>query len=270
MFLNYSPLKLIIGYKRNKCDRKLVYNVQNMTNIIISDLHLEEGRPDIADLFLRFLQTETRHANALYILGDFFEVWIGDDDLTSFNLSIMNALRETRQRGLPIYIMHGNRDFLIGKKFIKMTGCQLLPDEYVTNLSGVPTLMMHGDTLCTDDIKYMKFRKKMRNWFVQKFILMKSLKSRRSIAKHYREVSKAHVSTVPDYIMDVNQNEVERVMLKHSVFQLIHGHTHRKAVHSFCLNDIPAARTVLGPWHEYGNALICRPDGIKEFIDIKY
>lgn len=251
------------------CDKKLIRSVQNMTSIVISDLHLEECRPDIADLFLRFLQTEARNADALYILGDFFEVWIGDDDLTHFNLSIMKALYAERQRGLPIYLMHGNRDFLIGKKFIKATGCQLLPDEYVTTLSGVPTLMMHGDTLCTDDIKYMKFRKKMRNWFVQKFILMKSLETRRSIAKRYREASKAHISTVADYIMDVNQDEVERVMQKHHVLQLIHGHTHRKAVHTFDLNHSPATRTVLGPWHEYGSALICRANGQNELIDIK-
>lgn len=240
-----------------------------MNNIIISDLHLEESRPDIADLFLRFLKYETKQTQEIYILGDFFEVWIGDDDLTSFNLSIINALRAATNEGLPIYIMHGNRDFLMGKKFIKATGCQLLPDEYVVNMFGIPTLMMHGDTLCTADIKYMQFRKKTRNWLMKKLILMKSLENRRAMAKRYREASKAHVSAVPDYIMDVTQQEVERVMLKHHVQHLIHGHTHRKAVHQFELNTKPATRTVLGAWHEHGSALICEPNGNSQLIVIK-
>lgn len=228
-----------------------------MSNIVISDLHLEESHPAMVDLFLRFLKEIARKDNTLYILGDFFEVWIGDDDLTRFNLSVMNALQCAIKQGLSIYFMHGNRDFLIGKRFIKATGCTLLPDEYVINLYGTPTLLMHGDTLCIDDIKYIQFRKKMRNWLVKKLILMLPIEKRRSGAKHFREKSKAHLSMTADYITDVNQHEVERVMLKHGVQYIIHGHTHRKAVHEFTLNNAPATRTVLGAWHDRGSALIC-------------
>lgn len=240
-----------------------------MSILIISDLHLEETRPDIADLFLNFLNSDACQAQALYILGDFFEMWIGDDDLTPFHLKIMDALKAASDKGLSIYLMHGNRDFLLGNQFIKSTGCHLLPDEIVINLFGTPTLMMHGDTLCTADVKYLKFRKKTRNWLVKQLFLLKSLEKRREIAKKYREASKSHTKTAPDYIMDVTQNEVERVMLKHNILHLIHGHTHRQAIHSFQLNNKTATRTVLGAWHEDGNAIVCEPDGKKYFLEIK-
>ncbi len=232
-----------------------------MNILVISDLHLDDTRSNITDLFLRFLKDKAQHAKALYILGDFFEAWVGDDNLTDFNLKIMHALRESTQNGLPIFFMPGNRDFLIGKKFIKATACQLLPDEYVVDLFGVPTLMMHGDTLCTLDKKYIKFRKKSRNWFMQKLFLMRSLKTRRALVKQYREASRIHISTLPDHIMDVTQTEVERVMLKHGVQHLIHGHTHREAIHTFDLAGKSATRTVLGAWHDDGNVLVCEPGG---------
>lgn len=237
-----------------------------MTNLFISDLHLEESQPAITALFLQFLKDHTKPTNTLYILGDFFEAWIGDDDLSPFNQSIINALQNATRGGLPIYIMHGNRDFLLGKKFMAMTGCKLLPDEYIVHLAGKPTLLMHGDTLCTADVSYLKFRKKMHNWFFQKLILMKSIKSRRALAAQYREKSKDYIRTAPDYMMDVTQAEVERIMQKYGVQQLIHGHTHRPATHHFTLNAAPAARTVLGAWHDSGNALIYDEKGSKEFI----
>ena len=232
-----------------------------MNILVISDLHLDETRPDITTLFLNFLKENTQKTKALYILGDFFEAWVGDDNLTDFNRTIMRAFREATEQGLPIYFMHGNRDFLVGKKFFKATGCQLLPDEYLIDLFGIPTLMMHGDTLCTLDHKYLTFRKKSRNWFMQKLFLMKSLKKRRQLVSKYREASKAHMSTLPDYIMDVTQAEVERIMIKHDVKHLIHGHTHREATHYFTLGNKPATRTVLGAWHEHGSVLVCKPDG---------
>ncbi len=237
-----------------------------MTIIFISDLHLDETHPSSKDTFLTFLTQCTQQAKALYILGDFFETWIGDDDLTPFNQIIINALRSATDQGLAIYFMHGNRDFLIGKKFLQTTACQLLPDEYVIDIYGTPTLLMHGDTLCTDDIHYLKARKKMHCWILQKLFLLKSLKKRRIIAQHYREKSKSHIAKLPDNIMDVTQAEVERVMNKHQVQHLIHGHTHRQATHSFQLQNKPATRTVLGAWHDKGNALICKADGQQEFI----
>jgi UDP-2,3-diacylglucosamine hydrolase len=240
-----------------------------MINIFISDLHLEQDRPDISELFFSFLQEHTKPGHTLYILGDFFESWIGDDDLTPFNQSVIDALHRATSGGLPIYFMHGNRDFLLGRKFFKATGCTLLPDEYVVNLHGIPTLLVHGDTLCTEDKNYLKFRKKVRNWFVQQLFLWKSLKKRKEMANRYREASKKYVSTAPMHIMDVTQAEVELVMTKHKVQHLIHGHTHREAVHTFELNHLPATRTVLGAWHEHGSALICDETGNQTLIKIE-
>jgi UDP-2,3-diacylglucosamine hydrolase len=237
-----------------------------MINMFISDLHLEEARPDISAVFLKFLQQDAQKADALYILGDFFEAWIGDDDLSAFNLMIMNALAEATHNGLRIYIMQGNRDFLLGKSFCKRSHCQLLPDEYVINIAGAPTLLMHGDTLCTDDIAYLKFRKKSRIWFFQKLFLLKSLATRKKIADDMREKSRAYTSNAPEKIMDVTQSEVERIMTKHQVQHLIHGHTHRPDVHEFSLNNSPATRTVLAPWHEYGSLLICDDNGNNEVV----
>ena len=237
-----------------------------MVIALISDLHLDEKTPHIADIFKKFLQDCITNAEALYILGDFFESWIGDDDLTAFNCMIIDALSQATQKGLPIYFTHGNRDFLIGKRFLRRTGCKLLPDEFVANIFGTPTLLMHGDTLCTEDVKYLKFRKKSRSWLFKFFVQLYSLKKRRLIAQNYREASKAHISVTPEYIMDVTQSEVERVMLQHNVQHLIHGHTHRPAVHTFTLNTMPATRTVLGPWHEQGSVLICKGKGENELI----
>ncbi len=240
-----------------------------MNTLFISDLHLEEERPNITELFLKFLENHSkRHASALYILGDFFEVWIGDDNIAPFNQSIIHALRKATDKGLPIYFMHGNRDFLLGKRFLRASGCKLLPDEHVLNLANSPTLLLHGDMLCTADIKYLKFRKKSRNWLLQKIFLFKPLRKRQAIANNYRQASKIHTSTMPDHIMDVTQSEVERIMQKYHVQHLIHGHTHRPGVHHFELCNMPATRTVLGPWHEHGSALLCDEKGNKELIHI--
>ncbi len=240
-----------------------------MTKLFISDLHLDENRPDIAELFLRFLRENTKDAEALYILGDFFETWIGDDNLTDFNVMIMEALKTATNQGLPIFISHGNRDFLLGKKFLNATGCKLLPEEYVVGCYGTPILLMHGDTLCTQDRAYLKFRKKVRNYFVQQLFLWKSLAKRKKIADDYRTKSQKKMSTLPDHIMDVTADEVFNKMQKHGVQHLIHGHTHRQAIHEFILNNKPATRTVLGAWHEFGNALVCENSGKRSFIEIK-
>jgi UDP-2,3-diacylglucosamine hydrolase len=231
-----------------------------MINLLISDLHLDEFHPRISELFLTFLKDKAIHADALYILGDFFEAWVGDDDLSLFNLSIIKGLHEATQLGLPIYFMQGNRDFLVGKKFMKMTGCQMLPDEHVILLAGNKVLLMHGDTLCTADLAYQKFRKKTHNWFIQKLFLMKKLSARKKIAADYRKKSQAYTSTAPEQIMDVTPADVMRVMQKHKVQHLIHGHTHRPAVHRFQLNGMPATRTVLAAWHDEGSVLVCDDD----------
>jgi UDP-2,3-diacylglucosamine hydrolase len=237
-------------------------------NLFISDLHLDENQPEIAAIFLRFMATEARQADALYILGDFFETWIGDDDLSDFNRGIIASLRAATDAGLPIYIMHGNRDFLLGKRFLRATGCRLLPDEHVVTLAGVPTLLMHGDTLCTADTAYLKFRKRSHNWFMQKLFLLKSLTQRRLIATNMRAKSKIHTTNLPQYVMDVTPEEVMRVMCKHKVNHMIHGHTHRQAVHQLLVNDKPATRTVLAPWHEHGSVLVCDDKGEQRFVDL--
>lgn len=239
-----------------------------MTSLFISDLHLDENRPDIAEIFLKFLKNDAVQAQRLFILGDFFEAWIGDDDLSPFNQMIMNSLYAATQKGLPIFLMHGNRDFLLGKKFLRATGCTLLPDEYVVNLYGIPTLLMHGDSLCTLDVKYLKFRRKSRTWLYKKLVSFKSLESRRAIAAKMRAASREHTRMTAEYVMDVTQEEVERLMQKHEVQHLVHGHTHREAVHHFSLNQTPATRTVLGPWHEHGSVLVCEASGKKELIHI--
>lgn len=241
-----------------------------MLKIFISDLHLEEKRLDIAEIFFKFIEKEAIKAQALYILGDLFESWIGDDDLTPFNQSIIDALKKATSRGLPIYLMHGNRDFLLGKNFLKATGCQLLKEEEVILINHTPTLLLHGDTLCTEDVQYLKFRKKARSFWFKKCVLLKSLQKRREMANAYREKSKMHTSSTPDYIMDVTQSAVMNVMKKYSVQHLIHGHTHREAVHHFSLNDKDATRTVLGAWHSDGSALICKENGQQELIHISY
>lgn len=235
---------------------------------LISDLHLDPSQPHIADIFLRFLKEKALKAKALYILGDFFEAWIGDDDMSPFNQQIISALRTATSAGLPIYFMHGNRDFLIGKKFLTLTGCQLLPDEYVMNVFGTNILCMHGDTLCTKDHAYLKFRKKSRSWLFKKFIMLHSLAKRKKIAAEYRAKSKAYTSTAAAHIMDVTQSEVERVMLKNNVSHLIHGHTHRPAIHEFPLMNQQATRTVLAPWHDHGSVLVCDSDGKKYFEEL--
>lgn len=237
-----------------------------MTTLFISDLHLEENRPEMTALFLKWLDNAPQYAKSLYILGDFFEVWIGDDDDSPYHQTIIAALAAASDRGLAIYFMHGNRDFLLGKKFFAAAKCRLLPDEQVIDLYGSPTLLLHGDTLCTADLAYLKFRKKARSWLFKKLILLKSLEKRQAIAKMYREKSKTHTSTAPDNIMDVTQHEVQSVMLKHQVRHLIHGHTHRPGVHQFALNGQAATRTVLGAWHEHGSVLICDENGKKELI----
>lgn len=226
-----------------------------MKTLFIADLHLSEDNPDITGIFLNFLNSCGADVNALYILGDFFEVWIGDDDQSTFHTQIKQALRDATHKGLAIYVMHGNRDFLLGKKFQRETGCQFLKDPTLVNLYNTPVLLMHGDTLCTQDIAYLKFRKKARNVLFQKLFLWRSLAKRRAIAATMREGSKKHTATTAEYIMDVTQNEVERVMQKHQVKHLIHGHTHRPAIHEFLIDDEKYMRLVLAPWHDEGSVL---------------
>ena len=229
--------------------------------LFVSDLHLSPDRPATARLFLDFLDGRARRTEALYILGDLFDVWVGDDDRAAFNLEIVNALHDLAEAGTSLYFMHGNRDFLIGRRFARASGCTLLKDPSVVDLGGTPTLLMHGDLLCTDDVAYQRFRRKARNPFFQRLFLLKGLERRRAIAADYRRKSGEATSLKPEAIMDVNQAAVEAALRKHGVTRLIHGHTHRPADHRFELDGQRVERIVLSEWHQDRGEVLCCADG---------
>jgi UDP-2,3-diacylglucosamine hydrolase len=226
-----------------------------VTTLFISDLHLDPVRPEITESFLALLRGEARRAEALYILGDFFEVWVGDDDDDPHYARVMAGLKELTAAGVPVHFMHGNRDFLAGEGFLQKTGAVMLPDPTVIDLYGKPALLMHGDTLCTDDVEYQMVRRMLRDPAWQKDYLAKPLTERRAIAAHARAESKTHTAAKAEYIMDVNQREVEALMRKHQVARLIHGHTHRPAVHRFKSDGQDKERVVLGDWYEQSSCL---------------
>ena len=219
-----------------------------MTTLFISDLHLEESRPDITEAFLGFLDGKASGVDQLYILGDFFEAWIGDDERTPLQEQIATALRKLRDSGTRIFLMHGNRDFLIGQDFCDRAGATLLDDPTVIDLYGTPTLLMHGDSLCTADVEYQKFRANMRNPQWQQMILQRPLKDRQQMARQLREISMAKNQGKEEFIMDVTPEEVVKHLETHGVQRMIHGHTHRPAVHELTANGSPAKRIVLGDW----------------------
>ena len=230
-----------------------------MTTWFISDLHLEPSRPDSIQQLLAFLEKIQGQAEALYILGDFFEYWIGDDWLETPAgqqiLPIIKALRETSDSGVRLYFQHGNRDFLIGSHFVDLIGADLLPEQQMISLYGQSALIMHGDTLCTDDVQYQKARAVFRDPKWQSHVLNWTIEQRLERAKEMREVSQQNQQYKSDDIMDVNQQSLEQVMQEAGVSLLIHGHTHRPAVHDFMLDGKPAQRIVLGDWYQQGSFL---------------
>lgn len=236
-----------------------------MTSLFISDMHLSGERPEINTLFLKFLASEARQADTLYILGDLFEYWIGDEAMAHpDHAPIVAALKSLTDSGVALYIMVGNRDFLIGDDFAAATGCQLLTDPTVIDLYGQPVLLMHGDTLCTDDHDYQKLRQMLRDPDWRKEFLSKSVQERIEMAQHIREQSKDAIAGKQAQIMDVNQGAVEAAMLEHGVSTLIHGHTHRPADHQLELNGLPAQRHVLADWYSSGTALWCNASGCQQ------
>jgi len=230
--------------------------LETQSNIFISDLHLDEKDAKSSAEFLSLLTKCQEKEVTLYILGDFFEAWIGDDDYTSFHQSIISSLRLATERGVKIYFIHGNRDFLIGEEFAKQSGCELLPEMKKISIYGTSCLIMHGDTLCTRDIHYMRTRKWFRNSIIQALFLSLPLNWRRAIAVKLRNKSKAYTSNTVNELMDVTQHEVDRVMRENDVYILIHGHTHQPAVHSFQLDGKKAERIVLSAWHDKPKILV--------------
>lgn len=234
-----------------------------MSILFISDLHLSGERENITNLFIDFLEKRASNADALYILGDLFEVWMGDDMILPEYMPCINKMKQLVDNGLPLYVMQGNRDFLMAEQFSSLSGANLIDDPTVIDLYGTPTLLMHGDTLCTDDIDYQKFRAMVRDPLWQKDFLAKTSDERLAMAAKLREASKEAMSNKTMDIMDVNQDAVEKAMLDHGIDQLIHGHTHRPAIHNFMTNEQDMKRIVLGDWYEQGSVLVCDEKGCK-------
>jgi UDP-2,3-diacylglucosamine hydrolase len=226
-----------------------------MTTLFISDLHLDVDRPTSIARFLDFMQREARHASALYILGDLFEAWIGDDDTNPGYAPIIAALADLKLVGVPCFFMHGNRDFLIGKRFATATGCRLLAENAVVEIERDRVLLTHGDLLCTDDKPYMALRAVVRDPAWQREFLAKPPAERRRIADDLRSKSQTAIAAKSEEIMDVNQSAVEAAMRRHDVSILVHGHTHRPAVHTFSIDGQDATRIVLGAWYDHGSVV---------------
>ena len=225
--------------------------------LFISDLHLEESRPEITATLLHFLQQHTGKCAALYILGDLFEAWIGDDEESALAITVADALQDFQRAGSDIYLMHGNRDFLIGESFATRCGARLLPETHVLNTAAGSYLLLHGDTLCTDDHDYLKFRQMVRNSEWQAEFLAQSLDARRAFAEQARQQSQAATAEKSATIMDVNQDAVLELLQQQGVAQLIHGHTHRPDTHHIELTNesgerTDAVRLVLGDWDRKG------------------
>jgi UDP-2,3-diacylglucosamine hydrolase len=230
-----------------------------MSTLFISDLHLDAARPHIVELFIRFVAGDARRAEALYILGDLFESWIGDDDDSPLALQVAQSLCALKQSGVPVFFMHGNRDFLLGQAYAQRAGITLLHDPTVVEFNGERTLLMHGDTLCTDDTAYQEFRAVVRNPDWQKQFRARSLSERHAFAAQARAESVKHTAGAKPEIMDVNQAAVLASMRKHGVHTLIHGHTHRPATHRLEFDGRSAERIVLGDWYEQSSVLTWPP-----------
>ena len=234
------------------------------TTLFISDLHLCASRPRINQLFFDFLATTARNVDALYILGDFFEYWAGDDDIDdSFNRAIVDAMAALAVTGVSIFLMHGNRDFLIGEKFCAASGVSLLRDPSLIDLNGVRTLLMHGDTLCTDDIQYQNFRKQVRDPLWQQQFLSQPLVQRKAIIEDLRHRSETEKQTKSMAIMDVTSSSVDATLREHDYPRLIHGHTHRPALHRHVVDENKCDRWVLTDWYEGGGYLRCDASGLQ-------
>ncbi len=216
--------------------------------LFISDLHLAIEKPDVTKRFLDFLDNHACHADALYILGDLFDTWVGDDDFMPPGKKVRNHLKKLTASGTAVYFQPGNRDFLLGEQFCKETGMTLLEDYAVIELFGTPTLLMHGDLLCSDDLPYLAFRKKSHTPEWINDVLSKPLLLRILYARWYRIRSFFHKRKKNQEIMDANPDTVIDTMRKHGVQRLIHGHTHRPAIHDFLINQKPAQRFVLAEW----------------------
>ena len=237
--------------------------------MFISDLHLHAAQPDVIDQAIDFLRNEARQAEHLYILGDLFEFWIGDDDPDPVYSRIQDELKALTSSGVPCSVMHGNRDFLIGKHFAARTGCTLIDDATLISLYGEPVLLLHGDVLCTDDHSYQRLRRIVRNPVIQWMFRQLPLARREKIATRIRAGSQRHTQRAQPMIMDVNAHAVERTFMQRHVNTIIHGHTHRPAIHTHSLpNHAQATRIVLGDWHLQGSVLRWSQNGSYALVSL--
>ncbi|MFC3550239.1 UDP-2,3-diacylglucosamine diphosphatase [Lysobacter cavernae] len=237
-----------------------------MTTLFISDLHLDAERPQITELFGRFLRGEARGSDALYILGDLFEAWVGDDDPSDTGAFVAAELRALGETGTPVYFIRGNRDFLLGHDYARRAGMTILPDPSVVMLYGQPTLLMHGDLLCTDDVAYQQFRAQTRHPQWQAQFLAQPLAARIAFAQQARAASRAHQSGLKhqgtmETITDVAPATVVSTFVRYDIDTLIHGHTHRPAVHELDIEGRPCRRIVLGDWYDQGSVLRADANG---------
>ena len=242
-----------------------------MTTLFISDLHLDSTRPAITELFGQFVRREGKSADALYLLGDLFEAWVGDDDPSEVGAYVASTLREVADSGVPVHFIRGNRDFLVGQDFATHAGFRILPDPAVVVLYGKPTLLLHGDLLCTDDVAYQAFRTQTRNPVWQAQFLSQPLQARLAFAAQARAASQAHQATLREggndvrfeTVTDVTPATVEATFARFGIDTMIHGHTHRPAVHELPLGDRQCTRIVLGDWYEQGSVLRVDADGYR-------
>jgi UDP-2,3-diacylglucosamine hydrolase len=234
-----------------------------MRTLFISDLHLDDSRPHITALFLDFLAREARDASALYILGDLFEAWIGDDAPSVVGDQVAEGLADLAARGVPSFFIHGNRDFLVGDAFARRARMTLLPDPSLLDIDGERVLLMHGDTLCIDDAKYQAFRGETRSPVWQRKFLALPVAERLRIAEQARAESRKYTRAADSALMDVNAGEVDRTLAAYRVRRLVHGHTHRPNVHRWNVEDAAFERIVLGDWYEQGSVLRVAADRIE-------
>ncbi|MGL5812588.1 MAG: UDP-2,3-diacylglucosamine diphosphatase [Aeromonas sp.] len=230
-----------------------------MNTLFISDIHLSQGRPDMTAALVRFLEQDAPGADALYVLGDLFEFWVGDDDPNPLHNQVADAFFALSQQGVPLYFIHGNRDFLLGKQFAKRAGMTLLGDPCVIDLYGERVLLSHGDLLCTLDLDYQKFRRITQLRWLRWLFLRLPLGRRQRIACKLRGQSQMENAGKQQTIMDVTPAAVDDMLRAHDCALMIHGHTHRPAIHDFKLDGKRARRIVLGDWFEQGSILVCSP-----------
>ena len=239
-----------------------------MPTLFISDLHLDAERPEITALFGRFIDGEARGADALYILGDLFEAWVGDDDPSETGRFVAEKLAALRASGVPVFFQRGNRDFLLGDAYAQRAGITILPDPAVILLHGTPTLLMHGDLLCTDDTAYQQFRAQTRDPRWQAQFLAQPLDARLAFAHQARTASQARHAELQgqglmEAITDVSPATVQALLTRYGIDTLIHGHTHRPAVHDLDVDGRACQRIVLGDWYEQGSVLRVDADGAR-------